>query len=314
MVGTGGCDVLGLGCVAVDDLFFVDRYPAPDEKVMVRERYRQCGGLTATALVTAARLGASCAYAGMLGENELSAFVRNTLEKEGIDTSRVVPVKEAAPIHAIVIVDIKARTRTIINCPPPVTGAHPELPPAEVIEHTKVLLVDHWGAAGMLRAAGVAKAAGIPVVADFELTGIDWVAPVMPLVDHLIVPESFALRYTGESDARAAAMALVQPGRKTVIVTQGARGGVYVDAAASRPVVQTYGIYPVEVVDTTGCGDVFHGAYCMALVKGWPLEERVRFASAVAALKATKPGGQAGIPRVDEVFPFMKTNRPVDYR
>ncbi|MBA3485539.1 MAG: sugar kinase, partial [Pirellulales bacterium] len=82
-------DVLGLGCAAVDDLLLVDRYPAPDSKTPVVRRERRCGGLTAAALIAASRLGARCAYAGCLGEDDASGFVLRSLHAEGVDTGHV---------------------------------------------------------------------------------------------------------------------------------------------------------------------------------------------------------------------------------
>src|ERR1044071_3929876 len=78
-------DVLGLGCAAVDDIFYVEQYPPPDAKIHVLKRERHCGGLTATALVAAARLGARCAFAGTLGYDEGSEFVLETFRREGVD-------------------------------------------------------------------------------------------------------------------------------------------------------------------------------------------------------------------------------------
>src|SRR5438552_11512604 len=98
-------DILGLGCVAIDDLVYVDAYPAPDTKVQVRRRERQCGGLTATALVAAARLGARCAFAGVLGDDEDSDFVTATFEREGVDTAPTIRRREARPIRSTIIVD-----------------------------------------------------------------------------------------------------------------------------------------------------------------------------------------------------------------
>src|SRR5436190_5117331 len=106
-------DVLGLGCVAVDDLLYVADYPAPDSKVRIRQRERSCGGLTANALVAAARLGASCAFAGVLGDDEDSRFVRDSLQREGVDLSVLVHRPEARPIHSTIIVDETHHTRTI---------------------------------------------------------------------------------------------------------------------------------------------------------------------------------------------------------
>src|SRR5436190_4353049 len=155
-------DILGIGCVAVDDLLYVQAYPAPDAKVRVRQRERQCGGLTATALVAAARLGARCAYAGVLGDDELSLFVRATFEREGIDLTWLRTQPAARPIHSTILVDESARSRTVLFDLTGTVGAAVDHPPAEVITTAKVLYVDHYGTEGMTRAAGLARAAGAP--------------------------------------------------------------------------------------------------------------------------------------------------------
>ena len=88
-------DILGLGCTAVDDLLYVSEYPPPDSKIKVRARERQCGGLTATALVAGARLGARCAFAGMLGTDDASRFVLERLKRAGVNVRQVVRRDEA---------------------------------------------------------------------------------------------------------------------------------------------------------------------------------------------------------------------------
>src|SRR5437870_10436254 len=110
---TRSFDILGLGCVAVDDLLYVASYPSADCKVPIRRQERQCGGLAATAMVAAARLGAKCAYAGTLGDDELSRFVFQRLTKEGVDTSLIRQRADAKPIHSYIIVDESTQTRTI---------------------------------------------------------------------------------------------------------------------------------------------------------------------------------------------------------
>src|SRR5436305_4421490 len=108
-------DVLGLGCVAVDDLLYVPAYPPADAKVQVRRRERQCGGLTATALVAAARLGSRCAFAGVLGvDDDDTHFVVETFRREGVDTTHLVRRPGARPIHSTIIVDEGRHTRTIL--------------------------------------------------------------------------------------------------------------------------------------------------------------------------------------------------------
>lgn len=127
---------------------------------------------------------------------------------------------------------------------------------------------------------------------------------LLALVDHLIVSLAFAKKLTGEAEPAVAARKLWRDDRRAVVVTCGADGCWHVDAASvSRPCHQP--AYRVQVVDTTGCGDVFHGAYATGLVRGLPLLERIRFASAAAALKATQYGGQAGIPSRTAVEEFL---------
>jgi len=298
-------DVLGLGCVAVDDLLYVAEYPQADVKVQVRRRERQCGGLTATALVAAARLGARCAFAGVLGDDEPSRFVVNCFQKEGINVDHLVRRPDARPIHSTIVVDETRHTRNIFYDLTGATGADPSAPSAEVLRLTRVLYVDHYGVEGMTRAAKVARAAGIPVVADFERSDWPGFDQLLMLVDHLIVNRDFARKLTGASDPAKASQLLWHDDRQVVIVTCGDEGCWYLseaDAGTSR----YQPAFPVQVVDTTGCGDVFHGAYAAALARGMSLDERIRFASATAALKATKAGGQAGIPTRAAVEVFLQ--------
>ena len=301
---TASYDVLGLGCVAIDDLLYVSAYPAADEKMQVRRRERHCGGLTATAMVAAARLGSRCAYAGVLGDDELSRCVLERFRQEGIETRYVRCRPEARPVHATIIVDQSQNTRTILYDLEGAVGADPDWPEEELIRAAGVLFVDNIGVEGMIRAARLARRAGIPVVADLENGEHPRFGELLALVDHLILSRDFAGKLTGQADPAAAVRALWAPQRKTVAVTCGAAGCWYADAGrAAEPCLQP--AFPVEVVDTTGCGDVFHGAYASGLARGLDTADRIRFASASAALKATRPGGQAGIPTRPAVETFL---------
>jgi sulfofructose kinase len=299
-------DILGLGAIAVDDLLFVPAYPPADSKVRVERSERHCGGLTATALVAAARLGARCAYAGTLGDDELSRFARERLAQEGIDLTHTRRQAAARPVHSTIVVDQHAQTRTILFSVDGFVGADPQWPDEAVIAGCGVLFIDHLGVPGMLRAARVARRSGVPVVADFENGEHPAFAELLAEVDHLIVSREFAQRLSGCDSAAVAARALAAPHRAAVVVTCGAEGCWYLAAGDERP--QHQPAFRVPVVDTTGCGDVFHGAYAAALVRQMDLPARVQFAAATAALKATQPGGQAGIPRYDEVGAFLASS------
>ncbi len=287
-------DVLGLGCTAVDDLVFVPQFPAADSKLRVSRRERHCGGLTATALVAAARLGARAAYAGTLGEDADSAFVQAALEQAGVQTGRVVRRPGVRPVRSVILVDERTGSRTILYDVSRAAGAHPRRPAAGVVARSRVLLVDGWGMEGQIRAARLARRLGVPVVGDLESFDRPRFAELLALTDHLIVSEDFARRYTGATGAAEGAQRLWRPDRAVVVVTCGAQGGWWLAAGMAGP--RPYAAFPVRVVDTTGCGDVFHGAYAAVLARGLPLEERLRVAAAAAALKATRPGGQAGCP------------------
>jgi len=292
-------DVLGIGCTAVDDLLYVEAYPAPDTKVRLRRRERQGGGLTATALVAASRLGARCAFAGVLGDDEDSRFVIDTLSHEGIDVGPLVRRPSARPIHSTIIVDETHHTRTILYDLAGTVGADIEAPTAEVIRDARVLLIDHYGVEGMTRASRIAREAGVAVVADFERQDWPGFAGLLALVDHLIVARSFAERLTGAGTPEEAIERLWGSGRQLVAVTYGADGCWYRDASSPGGLIHQ-SAFVVPVRDTTGCGDVFHGAYASALARGMGADERIRFASAAAALKATRGGGQWGIPTREE--------------
>jgi ribokinase len=299
-------DVLGLGAVAVDEILHVDHYPAADAKEQVRRRERRCGGLAATALVAAARLGCRCAYAGVLGTDDASAFAARCMEAEGINLSQALRRAEAQIIRSAIIADLGAGTRNIFFDLNGVVGAGDDWPPQELIHNTRMLLVDHIGMAGMIRAARIARSAGVPVVADLEDDSAPGFSELLGLVDHLVLSREFALRYTGEGEPARAAQKLWQPDRALVAITCGAAGcWVF---TGGQPV--HHPAFAVETLDTTGCGDVFHGAYAAGLAQGLSLDASLRLAAAAAALKASRRGGQETIPKRAEVERFIKERNP----
>lgn len=287
-------DVLGIGVATVDEIVRVPSFPAPDTKVRITARERACGGLCATALLAAARLGARAAFAGVLGPDEGSDFILRCLDDAGVDTGRVARRPEAGPARSIVIVDEEHGSRTVLSDSRPAAAGGADWPPESVLRGSRVLLVDHVRPGASLRAALVARAAGIPVVADLERDDDPLFAALLAAVDHLVISRAFAERLTGLADPRQAADAL-RAADRTVVVTAGAAGAWYTGAEAADPVV-TCPAFDVPVVDTTGCGDVFHGAYAAALAFGLGLDRRIRIASAAAALKATRAGGHGALP------------------
>lgn len=278
-------DVLALGCVAVDEVLYLSSYPPPDSKRPILYRQRQCGGQSANALVAAARLGVRCACAGQLGWEEDSQFVVDHLRRAGINLDHVRRRADVHPIRCTILVEQTTGTRTILYDLAGSVGAPLDVP-AEVILAARVVLVDHYGIEGMTRATEIAQAAGIAVVADFEDASGPGFFDLLARIDHLILSSAFACQLTAAADHRLALHRLWNAQRQVVILTAGAQGCWYVQAAEPE-VLYHLPAFAVPVVDTTGCGDAFHGAYAAALARGASCVERIRFAAAAAALRAS---------------------------
>ncbi len=296
-------DVLGLGIVAVDDLLYVDRFPRPNTKMHIHSRRRQGGGLTATALVAASRLGARTAYRAVLGDDELSRFTVQELEREGVDCTTVLRRSEARPVYAMIIVDRSTGERTILYTTEGQTLVTPAEITQDLVARCRVLFVDFSVAEGGLWAVALAHRHSIPVVADIELESAPGMAELIPQVDHLIVDAEMAGRVTGEAQPERMVRGLARTDRACCVVTGGDKGCWYAEWGGE---VHHFPAYRVDVVDTTGCGDVFHGAYAACIAGGDPVSAAIQVAAATAALKATQPGGRAGIPTRPVVEAFLR--------
>ena len=299
-------DILGFGIVTVDDFLIVESYPSPDAKTPVLEQTRQGGGLTGTALVAASRLGAKCAYGGVLGEDELSEWTLSELEHEGIDCASVIRQPDASLIHAIIVVDRTHHTRNIFFSEAGVEFRPPTSIDATLVSQAKVLFVDHGEIESALHAVVLARKLGIPTVADIERNKHPQTSELIAQIDHLILSMGFACEYTGtDSPAKAVESLHKSTQRSCTAVTAGKEGCWYI-SAEKEGYIQHQSAFEVDVVDTTGCGDVFHGAYAAGIAWGWDASRCVRFAAATAAIKATKAGGRAGIPDRATVCQFLR--------
>jgi len=285
-------DVVGLGCLSVDELLYVDTMPGAEGQARILRRERQHGGLTGTALAAAAVLGASCRYGGLLGTDPAWAGTEADLVAHGVDVSAAPRHAGVRPVLSTIVVSADGERHIYYDDDAPM-GA-PDDPDPAVLDGARVLLLDGFGMQGTIRAAAAARERDIPRVADLESDADPGVDELAALVDHLVLPWAFAQRWTGAGGAAAAVASLWGPGRDTVVVTDGARGCWY--RSREDPEVRHVPAFAVRVVDTTGCGDVFHGAYAAGLAFGLPAAARVDFASAAAALAATGRGGRGALP------------------
>jgi len=295
-------DVVGIGSCTVDFLGIVPSFPKPDTKNKMLTFIQQGGGPVATALVALARLGAKVSYVGKLGEDLFSQFALNEFLAEGVDTSAVIREKGAGPYLAFIIVDKETGERTIWWTDQMVSFLKEEELSKKTIASARILHLDEYNhLATAVAAATFAKEAGVPVVLDAESPWKRDLLSLIELTDYLIVPEEFALGFSKKEDIERSAIFLLKHGPKTVVVTQGATGSLIKTEEKTffQPAFQ------VPVVDTTGCGDVFHGGFIYGLLKGWPVEIAAEFASAVAGLKCGKLGGRAGCPSFLQVKDFL---------
>lgn len=279
-------DVLALGSLAVDDVLYLEHFPEPDDKITVTCRVRRCGGLAGTALLAAARFGARCAYAGWFGDDELCRFIGERLRAEGIDLRYATAWPGGGVVHSTVLVDLVRHSRTVLAYRTGEPGPADDAPPSAVIRRSKVLLIDHHGLPGTLRAVRTAAEAGVPVIADFERDSGPLLAEILPLVDHLVVGLRFARRWFRDPglDSAEAVRRFWNERRQAVVVTHGEHGCDY--RGGEDEAVRHQPAFPTTVRDTTGCGDVFHGVYAALLARGTALAERIRLAAAAAALRA----------------------------
>jgi sugar/nucleoside kinase (ribokinase family) len=296
-------DLLGCGAVAVDDLLYVERFPEPDTKVPVRSEQRQGGGLTATAMVAAARLGSRVAFMAVLSDNELSRFSVQELEREGVDCSPIIYREGARPYHSRVVVDLASGGRTIIYSAAGVTFPEASDFPEELLGSCRVLFLDQCAGAAVPRATDFARARGIPIVSDIERIFGPATEALLERADHLIIGVGLGRQVTGREDPQEIAAALAHPGRACCAVTAGAQGCWYSEYGGP---VRHFPAFRVPVVDTTGCGDVFHGAYAASVARGEGVGCAIQIATATAGLKAALPGGRAGIPDRAAVERFLE--------
>lgn len=297
-------DVLGIGTAAVDDLLYVDQFPAPNSKIGIVKSVRQGGGQTATALAAAARQGARTAFCCRLGWDDLSDYTIAELEKEGVDCSPCVRDEQGSPYHSVIIVDLSTHTRTILhdvgNICPPTQAITPEL-----IRRARLLLLDDNSRKAGIKAARIAKSLGIPVVADIEVDPPPEAQELLQLIDHLIINAELGELLSGSKDCGEMAVSLSALPRTSCVITDGEHGCWF--SVHGGPADHIPG-WKVKVLDTTGCGDVFHGSFAAALSQGEDVHQAAWIANATAAIKATQPGGRLGIPTLMEVSAFLGGN------
>ncbi|MFL6044047.1 MAG: PfkB family carbohydrate kinase [Propionibacteriaceae bacterium] len=290
-------DVAGAGCASIDDSFYVDASPT-DDKGRILARERQPGGNIATALVAAAELGARVGFVGRLSDRDEGAVVRADFAAHGVDLQFTVPDPQAGPIRATIVV-YQDGERFIAYDDVTTIGLSPG-DDVTALRQARIVLLDKYAlapAVAALRAAG----SEAMIVADVEAE-VD--RGSLERVQHLVLPMAAARQLSGETDPAAIVNVLWSDRRAAVVVTDGGHGVWFRDLTG--PNCQHHPAFEVPVVDTTGCGDVFHGAYAVALARGFDISECVRFAAAAGAICATGRGGRGRLPTEETISQILR--------
>lgn len=298
--------ILFLGMATLDIVTVVPRLPGSDQVIESRSVTLHGGGPAATAAVACARLGGRARFAGVLGDDPLSRSILSGLDAEGVETGLVRQCHDSESPSAVILVEEDSGHRSILYSRGTATTPTGTGELREAVRNARMLHLDGFHIETAILAAQHARAAGVPVSFDGGAGG-PWPRQdeLMPLVDLMVVARDFATRATQEDDPRAAARALRERFRsREVVVTDGARGAWF-DYLGGEGHVPAFS---VEVVDTTGAGDVFHGAYVLARAEGQDVPGAVRFAAAVAGLKCRAVGGRAGIPTRAEAEALLAGN------
>ena len=290
-------DVVGVGENSVDHVLRLPALPSLAEasKIQVRSSTHEAGGQVVTALCTCTAMGLRASYIGAFGSDDDGQRVRRTLAARGVDLSDSV-VRPVANRSAVILVDERNGDRVVMGHRDAALALAPDALPRSTLTHARVVHVDGVDEAASLAAARLAREAGGHVTCDLESIG----ARTGELLRELTVPimaQGLPEALTGESDPERALRRLEAPHARLRCVTLGAHGALLLDgdrvyhAAAPK----------VDVVDTTGAGDVFRGAFIVALLRGEAPEAILRFANAAAALSCTKPGALGGVPTLESV-------------
>jgi sulfofructose kinase len=294
-------DVVGLGIVTTDHLGILDQFPEEDTKQRLHEYTQQGGGTVGTPLVVCARLGLRSAYIGRLGDDPSSEFVRRDFEREGVDTAHVINDRSFISPSAMILVNPSTHTRTIAWHKPATSEIRVSDMNADVVRSSRAFYVDAHEGPASLAAARVALESGAMVFVDADnLT--DGIRSVLPLADVIIGSAHFArLRYGDGFTPEQVARLLFDEFGGICAITAGVDGSYVVteEGRFHQPA------FEIDVVDTTGAGDVYHGGFLFGLLRGWPVSDCACFASATAALKCRALGGRAGVPRFEEVTAFL---------
>ncbi len=297
-------NIVGIGACVMDTVINLPYYPKEDTKLRAESSKPAGGGPVATGLVAAQKLGESTSYIGVLSNDAGGEFLMRDFEKWGVSTNNITVKNGYRSFTSVIWLGFKNASRTCVfdkgNLPP----LELNISQQNAVKSADLLMVDGNELEAAVTAAKLARAHGVPVLCDCGglYPGIE---NLLQFTDIMIPSEEFALAHTGENNAIAAAKKLYSMySPKVVVITRGKLGGIMFDGNNTAE----YPIYPADVVDSNGSGDVFHGAFAAGFVKGYDYLKCCHFASAVSGLKCTGIGARESAPDFETVKSYLKEN------
>lgn len=296
--------IVGIGACVFDTLYNIPSYPKEDTKLRATASKTAGGGPVATGLVAAQKLGVDTAYIGILSDDNGGKYLLEDFQKYGVKTDLVVIKSGHRSFASVLWLCTDTATRTCVFD----KGNLPSLMLNDVqrqaIRDAELLMVDGNEMDAAIEAAKIARENGTKVL--YDCGGLyEGVEKLLSLTDIMIPSEEFALCHTGCTTAEKAAKKLYEDyGPQVVVITQGKRGGIMYDGENTV----SYPIYPAVVVDSNGSGDVFHGAFAAAVVKGFDNIKCCHFSSAVSGIKCTGVGARESTPDFETTMNYMKEN------
>ncbi len=292
--------VICVGIAVRDVIFSVESLPAGPGKTHATARREVGGGPAANAAVAISRLGGATRFIGPLGDDPLGEELVEELSTLDVDTSRVRSIPDASSPLSTVVVDPTGE-RTIVNHTDRRLFEEAEPIVDGDLDGADAVLVDVRWLNGAVTALEWAGDRGIPGIVDFDI-GADESLPLLEKASHVVFSSDALRRVAGKADLETALLEVSRHTGAWMGVTDGPEGTFWLD----NGVVHHAAAFEVDVVDTTGAGDIYHGVFALALAEGKSEKEAIELSSAAAAISCTRFGGRSGIPDRRELEAFLE--------
>lgn len=294
-------DLVGLGLNATDTLISIPALPSPGSKAVVNSLDVMPGGQVATAVVACQYWGLRARYVGKLGDDSAAQIHRRAFDAAGVET-HIFTTPNCTSAQSYIMVDAEGERSVLWHRDPRLRIA-PEEINRDWIVNARTLLVDGCDTAAAIRAAQWAREAGVPVIADLDDAYPDS-EQLLRSIDYLIVSRELPRRLSGNTDLRQSLKWLKHEfGCRLTAATLGAEGVLGWDGQHFH----YSAAFRVQVVDSTGAGDIFHAAFVYGLLQGWPLPKTLDFACAAAALNCTAAGARGNIASVSQIGELLNS-------